>query len=256
MSTTIAYAGKPHLFTVLRDITERVWSRQLLEQRVAERTHKLETLLQISHNLTSTLELKSLLNQILGQVRNVVAYTGAAIFGLAAEAQAEAQLELLLYEGPPLPNQIPQYWPLANHPIYAQVSQSQQPVIIPDVEAESDPARTWQRSAGVLAGYTRSWLGVPLMIKQRVSGILIFGHNQPAYYTPHHAAIALAFANQATIAIENARLYEQAQALASLEERRHLARELHDSASQALYGIALGTRTARMAMDRDPFRQI
>ncbi|MCB0173085.1 MAG: sensor histidine kinase, partial [Anaerolineae bacterium] len=42
------------------------------------------------------------------------------------------------------------------------------------------------------------------------------------------------------------------QSLASLEERRHLARELHDSVSQALYGIALGTRTARMLLDRDP----
>lgn len=40
--------------------------------------------------------------------------------------------------------------------------------------------------------------------------------------------------------------------MASLEERRHLARELHDSVSQALYGIALGTRTARLQLDRDP----
>jgi len=86
--------------------------------------------------------------------------------------------------------------------------------------------------------------------------MLTFGYDQPNYYTPHHAALALAFANQAAIAVEHARLYEQAQALASLEERRHLARELHDSVSQALYGIALGTRTARMAIERDPTKLI
>ncbi|MCB0222382.1 MAG: histidine kinase, partial [Anaerolineae bacterium] len=82
--------------------------------------------------------------------------------------------------------------------------------------------------------------------------MLELGHCQPNFYTARHVDLALAFANQAAIAIENARLYEQAQSLASLEERRHLARELHDSVSQALYGIALGTRTARMLLDRDP----
>src|SRR5690606_4762228 len=49
---------------------------------------------------------------------------------------------------------------------------------------------------------------------------------------------------------ENARLYEQALSLAALEERQRLARELHDSVSQALYGIALGARTARTLLDR------
>ena len=44
---------------------------------------------------------------------------------------------------------------------------------------------------------------------------------------------------------------EQAQHLAALEERQHLARELHDSLSQALYGIALGTHTAREFLDAD-----
>lgn len=47
-------------------------------------------------------------------------------------------------------------------------------------------------------------------------------------------------------------MYEQAQQLAVLEERQRLARELHDSVSQALYGIALGARTARALLDRDP----
>jgi len=47
-------------------------------------------------------------------------------------------------------------------------------------------------------------------------------------------------------------LSEQAQKLAALQERQRLARELHDSVSQALYGINLGARTAREALDSDP----
>jgi signal transduction histidine kinase len=47
-------------------------------------------------------------------------------------------------------------------------------------------------------------------------------------------------------------LSEQAQKLAALQERQHLARELHDSVSQALYGISLGAHAAREALDSDP----
>jgi signal transduction histidine kinase len=77
---------------------------------------------------------------------------------------------------------------------------------------------------------------------------------QPGYYTAHHAELLRAVANQAAVAVENARLYEQARGLAALEERQKLARELHDSVSQALYGIGLGARTARTLLDRDPPR--
>jgi signal transduction histidine kinase len=58
------------------------------------------------------------------------------------------------------------------------------------------------------------------------------------------------------VAIENARLYERSQVAASLEERQRLARELHDSVSQALYGISLGTRTARTLIEREPAQAI
>lgn len=47
-------------------------------------------------------------------------------------------------------------------------------------------------------------------------------------------------------------LYQQAQELAALQERQHLARELHDSVSQVLYGISLGAHTAREALQDDP----
>ncbi len=47
-------------------------------------------------------------------------------------------------------------------------------------------------------------------------------------------------------------LYEQAQELAALQERQRLARELHDSVSQALYGISLGAHTAGEALENDP----
>ena len=47
-------------------------------------------------------------------------------------------------------------------------------------------------------------------------------------------------------------LYGQAQELSALQERHRLARELHDSVSQALYGISLGAHTAREALQDEP----
>ncbi len=52
--------------------------------------------------------------------------------------------------------------------------------------------------------------------------------------------------------LELRRLYEQAQELAALQERQRLARELHDSVSQVLYGISLGALATREALESEP----
>jgi signal transduction histidine kinase len=59
-------------------------------------------------------------------------------------------------------------------------------------------------------------------------------------------------ADQLSLALENSRLISLAQSKAALDERHRLARELHDSVSQALFGIALGAKTAKALLERDP----
>ena len=58
--------------------------------------------------------------------------------------------------------------------------------------------------------------------------------NKPEGFTEEDGRIISLFADQAAIAIENARLYQQVRHLATLEERDRLAREMHDNLSQAL----------------------
>ena len=78
----------------------------------------------------------------------------------------------------------------------------------------------------------------------------------PAGVSPSRVDLAFlkSIADQSVFAIENARLLAAVQDKAALEERQRLARELHDSVSQALYGIALGTRSARSQLGRNPER--
>jgi signal transduction histidine kinase len=99
-----------------------------------------------------------------------------------------------------------------------------------------------------------SWMGIPLISHDQLIGVLRLDHHEPGHFTSAHADLGLVFANQAAIAIENARLYEEAQRFAAFRERQRLARELHDSVSQALYGIALGARTSQMRLESEPER--
>ncbi len=78
-ASPLHYQGLHHYLVVVRDVSERVQAFRLLEQRVAERTHELETLLAVAQSVASTLELPALLALVLDQLKAVVDHDGAAI---------------------------------------------------------------------------------------------------------------------------------------------------------------------------------
>ncbi len=88
------------------------------------------------------------------------------------------------------------------------------------------------RKAGAQGGtlnYIRSWMGIPLIVRERVIGMLGFDSETPRYFNQHHANLALAFANQAAVAMDNARLYEEEQERRyETEQRRRVAEGLRD----------------------------
>lgn len=251
-ATPFTYKGKPHILGVIRDITEQVQAYELLEKRVEERTRELSTLLEISHDVASTIELKPLLAIVLDQLKMVADYTGSSFSILEGE-----DLVLVENRGPaPLDQVLQLHFPIKTMGIIWEMLSRREPVIIPDVQDDSlltYAFRTWMgKHLKTPFGYIRAWMAIPLSHKEQVIGMLTLSSREPNYYTPRHASLVLAIANQAAVAFVNARLYEQAQELAALEERQRLARELHDSVSQALYGITLGTHTARTLLKRDP----
>lgn len=94
-------------------------------------------------------------------------------------------------------------------------------------------------------GTPRSWLGVPMLLGDQVTGILsVQNLDEENAFGESDIRLLQTFASSMSIALENARLYEQARELAILDERQRLARELHDSVTQSLYGISLYAQAA------------
>ncbi len=97
-------------------------------------------------------------------------------------------------------------------------------------------------------------LFVPMVTSGRLLGLLRVQAYGDGRLFESDLWLINALADVIAVALQNARLYQQARQLAAYQERNRLARELHDSVSQALYGIALGARTARALLERDPAR--
>ena len=100
-----------------------------------------------------------------------------------------------------------------------------------------------------------SWdtvVAVPLVYQGRAVGALAGYYAKGYQVGDTEVAFLKIVASQAATTLEIMRLFGLAQQKAALEERQRLARELHDSVSQALYGIALGTQTALDLLPKQP----
>jgi signal transduction histidine kinase len=85
----------------------------------------------------------------------------------------------------------------------------------------------------------RSFIHVPILVNGEVFGIFNVNYTEPYAFSEEEQRLVLALAQRAALAIENARLYEQAQQAATLEERQRLARELHDAVTQTLFSASI-----------------
>ncbi len=242
--------GRTYLLSVVRDVSQRVHSEQLLQQRVEAHTREQSTLLEISQTLASALELKPGL--ILNQLRVIIDYTHAGLFKLD-----DSTLTALAVRGPqPLEHTKPFQIRLHRPEALKILLNERRPTRIANVQGPDPPARFLRsllnEQASILLEGVQSWMWVPLAFKGRMIGAIGVAHVERNFFTAHHAGLAQTVANQAAITMVNAELYEHARTLATFQERQRLARNLHDAINQSLFSAGLIAEVLPRLWERDP----
>jgi signal transduction histidine kinase len=99
----------------------------------------------------------------------------------------------------------------------------------------------------------RSFLGVPVRIKNRIIGNFYLTDKQSApEFSEDDLRLVELFALHGGIAIENARLHEAVGRIAVVEERDRIGRDLHDGIIQSMYGVSLSLEDLPDLMEDDP----
>jgi len=166
------------------------------------RRQEAETLYRAVQALTTTLDLQEVLNRILTELQEVVPYDSASV-----QLLEEGLLKIISGRGFPNLNTLLgiAFDPQREDNPNGRVLETRAPVILEDAPAIYEGFR---RPPHAAAGI-RAWMGVPLLFGDRVIGMIALDKQVPGFYTEEHARLALAFAAQAAVAIENARLYRR-----------------------------------------------
>jgi signal transduction histidine kinase len=224
--------------------------RDSLEARVNERTQQLEAVLDLSQKISATLDLGLLLDQALGSLAQVMPYQRAVIWERESEdiyvpirvrGEAGFQFQTGNWHDDHNPNSS-----------MTRVIGSLQAVVLTDVWADTPAAQSYRHTHERVNGRLPTGVGsamlIPMAAFGRVIGFISLSSAGRNDYDDHDAALAQALANQLAISVENARLHHKSVQAAALTERNRLARELHDSVSQALFGIVLAARTLMQSL--------
>ncbi len=180
-----------------------------LYTRLARQAQTLTMLAEISRELTSILDLDSLLQRIGTLLRRVVDFQMFTIL-LWSESRQEFVHRFSTRFGERIRRERAA---VLGKGIIGSAAQERHPILVPDVR--KDPRYIPYNSD------VRSELSVPLIYKARVIGVMDLEHTRVNYYNEDHQRTLTTLAGQIAIAITNARLYERI-----LEEEQRLERDL------------------------------
>jgi PAS domain S-box-containing protein len=243
-ASVVLHGGREVACIVGRDVTERVEAFRLLEERVT-------ALARISSSLTVGQRIEATLDALATRIVQSTAALACAVVLMDEETG------LLRTAGS---HGLPEGYTAALEAAYrggmrpppVEVLRTHRPLLVRGAREAalntpfSSPLHGFLNEAPWDTVYF-----MPLVSRGQALGVLNL------YYLPgeepgeDEIVFLRAVADQTSVAVENAGLFAAVQGKAALEERQRLARELHDSVSQALYGIALGARTARALLGRE-----
>jgi PAS domain S-box-containing protein len=194
-----------------RRLRKEVATRREAEWALQRRTRELEMLHSVAQALSSSLDLDDVLANALDQARHLLDAVGCTIWLLDPQSE---ELICLKATGPC--SETLESWQLEMvDGIVGWVARHGQSLIVPDTRADERHFKGVDRATGL---ETRSLLSVPLKVKQEPIGVLQVAHQEPSRFDETDLALLEPLAASAAIAIENARLYDEANELRAFNE--------------------------------------
>jgi signal transduction histidine kinase len=225
------------LFTIADQVAVALENARLFAQ-AEQRMQELEALYQADEQLYRHLNLDQVLEALMDVAMDILQADKCSLMEL------DAQREKLVVRAARgfSPETVAQMVFSLGEGSVGRVLASGERAIVEDTHTEPHVARRITEPEGI-----RSFMHVPIKIGGQMFGVFNVDYIEPRAFGEEVQRLFTALAQRAALAIENAQLYEQAQQAATLEERQRLARELHDSVTQALYGVTLyGEAAARL----------
>jgi len=226
---TVTYTrAQLDLLQAIADQTVGAIVKARLLQESQQRAHQLSTLNEITRQLTSTLEQEPLLRNILENAVNILNCEAGTLFLMDEQT---GDLIFRVTVGPVATNLLGQRLP-AGTGIVGRAVQLRMPII------ENDGQHSSSRFDGAdkQTGFTsRSLLAVPMQIKDRVLGVIeVINRRDGLPFVEDDQNLLTAFAGQAAVAMENARLLaltdqELARSVEELQVMGRIVRELNAS---------------------------
>ena len=212
------------------DASERVLAQQILEQQVADRTRELRALYEVMVAAGASLDLRTVLDRSLSQVLRVMRCEVGAIHLLNEGGQ---MLRLAASQGvSPDDLGVSQGVPTGDG-LVGWVAEHGSPVVIPTLIGSPRPLLALPTHS------SQGYAGVPVRARGEVLGVLSVIGEPGRCFSEAELSLLGSIADEVGVAVENAKLHEQAQETAVVRERERLARELHDSVTQSLYSVTL-----------------
>ncbi len=200
-----------------------------LEQRVAQRTQELETLNEVSREISSRLNLQQVLNSVTDKARTLL---GGEVASLCLVDENQRWLKLQALSGPRYAI-VGEIMPVNDE--FSSKVLSENHALICGMDNCQGGCRMLSTE------YRASHLAAPLRVGDHVIGALCVGSLSQNQFAEESTDMLIKLANVAAIALENARLFAQAERVATLEERRRVAAEMHDGLGQTLSYLGLMT---------------
>ncbi len=207
---------QPHRFNpdeiILSEQTADLVALALAKFRAVEearrRAEEAETLRRAGAAISETLDLQEATTRILEQLAFVLPHDSASV-----QLLRDGELEIIGGEGWDDPSTIIGVrFPIPGDNPNTVVIETRKPYLVNDTYETFPVFRTISHAAHI-----RSWLGVPLIVRNQVIGLLTIDSREINHFTADDAELVTAFAGQVAVAIENARLFDETQRLATTD---------------------------------------